>query len=204
MKALITLYENETPFEPHFVDLGNPSVRAAFTSLSPIGKMPVLRDRARNRVVAESSIVIEYLALHHPGKIALVPSDVELALEVRKQDRFYDLYVMEPMQRIVGDRLRPAGKSDAYGVEKAKEALAIAYGIVETDMAAKTWAAGGSFTMADCAAAPALFYANEVLPLGEAHRNAAAYLGRLRERPSFARVLAEAQPYFANFPREKS
>lgn len=200
MKALIALYENDTPFEPHLVDLSDEAVRAAYRKMWPIGKMPVLRDEAKDRTIPEATIVIEYLAHHFPGKIQLVPADPDLARETRLRDRFFDLYVMDPMQKIVTDKLRPAGKNDPHGVEQARTLLGTAYGILEQEMAARTWAIGDAFTMADCAAAPSLFYATKVQPLGDAHPNTAAYLGRLMARPSFMRVLKEAEPYFALFP----
>ena len=200
-KALIALYENDTPFEPHLVDLGNEQARAEFKALWPIGKMPVLRDTARDQTVPESSIIIEYLAQHYPGRTQFVSDNAELARQTRLKDRFYDLYVHEPMQKIVADRIRPPGKNDPYGVEQARSQLQIAYDIIESDMAAKTWATGEAFSLADCAASPALFYANEVLPFGDSHKHVAAYFGRLMARPSFARVVKEAQPYFAMFPR---
>jgi glutathione S-transferase len=200
MKVLIALYENDTPFEPHLVDLGDPTSSAAFKQLWPIAKMPVLRDDARDRTVPESSIIIEYLAQNYPGRIELVPADPDLARQTRLRDRFYDLYVQEPMQKIVGDRLRPAGAQDPFGVEQARALLQTAYGMIEQDMASRSWAMGDAFSMADCAAAPALFYANRVLPFEAGHLNAARYLGRLMERPSFARVVEEARPYFGLFP----
>ena len=200
-KALVAFYENDTPFEPHIVDLGNETSRAEFKKIWPIGKFPVLRDEAKDRTIPESSIIIEYLAQHYPGSTQLVPADVDLARQTRMRDRFYDLYVNEPMQKIVSDKLRPAGKNDPHGVEQAKTLLQIAYGVVDQEMGTKTWAMGDAFSMADCAAAPAMFYANLVLPFSDTHKNAAAYLGRLMERPSFARVVREAQPYFALFPK---
>jgi glutathione S-transferase len=199
-KALIALYENNTPFEPHVVDLGDPAASAAFKQIWPIGKFPVLRDDARDRTVPESSIIIEYLAQHYPGGTLLIPADADLSREVRLQDRFYDLYVHQPMQKIVTDRLRPAGRNDPHGVDEARAQLQTALGMVERDMAGKTWAVGRAFSMADCAAAPALFYADKVMPLGATHKVAEAYLERLKQRPSMARVLAEAQPYFSLFP----
>jgi glutathione S-transferase len=200
-KVLVALYENGTPFEPRIVDLFNETSSAEFKKIWPIGKFPVLRDDARDRTVPESSIIIEYLAQHYPGATQLVPADAELARQTRMRDRFYDLYVNVPMQKVVTDRLRPAGKNDPYGVEQAKGQLATAIGMIEQEMATKTWAMGEAFGMADCAAAPALFYADKVMALGGTHRNVAAYLGRLMERPSFARALGEAQPYFALIPK---
>jgi glutathione S-transferase len=200
-KALVALYENDTPFEPVIVDLFNEASAAAFRKIWPIGKFPVLRDEARERTVPESSIIIEYLAQHHPGKTPLVPADPDLARQTRLRDRFYDLYVQVPMQKIVTDRLRPAGKNDLHGVEEARKLLQTALGMIDQDMATKAWAMGDAFGMADCAAAPALFYANMVMPFGDTHKNAAAYLDRLTARPSYARAIKEAQPYFSLVPR---
>ncbi len=199
-KALIALYENETPFEPRLVDLSDDAQRAALVKLWPMAKFPVLRDGARDETVPEATIIIEYLAQHHPGKTQLVLADPDLARETRLRDRFFDLYVNDQVGKIVADRLRPAGARDALGVEQAKARLATAYDTLDDQMASKTWATGDAFTMADCAAAPALFYANLVAPFG-GHERVAAYLGRLLERPSFARVVREAQPYLALLPK---
>ena len=200
-KALVALYENDTPFEPHIVDLADAKSSAAFKAIWPIGRFPVLRDAANDCTVPESSIIIEYLAQHYPGKTQLVPADAELARQMRLQDRFYDLYVNVPMQKVVTDKLRPSGKNDPYGVEAARTLLHTACSMIEQDMATKTWATGDAFTMADCAAAPALFYANMLTPLGDAYPNAAAYLRRLMDRPSFARAIKEARPYVALVPK---
>jgi glutathione S-transferase len=200
-KVLMALYENDTPFERQIVDLGDPGQRAAFLELWPIGKFPVLRDHLRDRTVPESSIIIEYLAQHYPGKPPLVPMDPDLARQSRMQDRFFDLNLQVPMQKIVGDRLRPAGQNDAFGVAQARAALQTALGMVDEDMVTKTWAMGQTFSMADCAAAPALYYANLVAPFGQTHPNAMRYFERLLARPSFARVVDEAAPYRALFPK---
>jgi glutathione S-transferase len=200
-KVLIAFYENDIPFEPHIVDLTNEASRAEFKKIWPIGKFPVLRDDAKDRTIPESSIIIEYLAQHYPGKTQLVPADADLARQTRMRDRFYDLYVQVPMQKVVGNRLRPAGKTDPHGVELAKTLLATAYGMIDLEMGTKRWAMGDAFSMADCAAAPALYYANLVMPLGNAHKNAASYLDRLMQRPSFVRAVKEAEPYRALFPK---
>lgn len=200
-KVLIALYENETPFERHIVDLANEASSAAFKKLWPMGKFPVLRDTARNLTIPESNIIIEYLDLHYPGRTRLVPEDPELAWRMRLSDRFHDLYVNTPVQKIVTDVLRPAGRNDPLGVEQAQAQLRTAYDLIEQEMKTKTWAMGELFSMADCAAAPALYYANRVLPFGATHENVAAYLDRLHRRPSFARVFEEAQPYLALFPK---
>ena len=200
-KVLIALYENATPFEQRVVLFEDEASAAELRKLWPIGKIPVLRDDARERTVPESSTIIEYLAQHYPGPVQLVPTDADQARQTRLRDRFYDLYVQGPMQKIVGDRLRPEGQHDPYGVEQARAQLETAYRIVDEDMATRTWAMGDAFTMADCAAGPALYYANLVAPLGGAHPHVTAYLNRLAGRPSFARAIEEAGPYRARFPR---
>jgi glutathione S-transferase len=202
-KVLIALYENDTPFQPHTVDLMNAGQAAAFKKVWPMGRFPVLRDEGRNRTVPESSIIIEYLDLHYPGATRFVPEDPDLANRTRLLDRFFDLDVNVPMAKIVTDRLRPAGKSDEFGVEAARVQLQTALGILDRDMAPKAWATGETFGMADCAAAPALYYANLVMPFARTHRNAAAYFDRLMQRASFVRVLREAEPYRAFFPKER-
>ena len=200
-KVLVALYENGTPFATQLVNLGDAKERADFIALWPLGKFPVIRDEERGRTVPESSPIIEYLAMHYPGPVALVPPDPELAWQVRAQDRFFDLYVHNEMQRVVGDRLRPADKKDPFGVEQARAQLAKSYDMLEREMASKTWAVGEAFTMADCAASPALFYANLVQPFEASHPNLKAYFDRLMQRPSFKRVVEEAKPYFHMFPR---
>ena len=144
--------------------------------------------------------MIEYLAAHHPGKVRLVPEDADAALDVRIWDRFHDSYVHEQMQKIVLDRLRPEDQTDPTGVAQAREQIRSSYAILDREMADREWAAGEWFSMADCAAAPALFYANKVEGIGPEHDNVTRYLDRLKARPSFARVLAEAEPYFKFFP----
>ena len=204
-KALIALYENDIPFAPNMVDLGNAAERAALLKLWPIGKFPVLRDDGRDRTVAESSIIIEYLDRHYPGPTRFIPASEELALQTRLRDRFYDLYVHLPMQKIIGDRLRTEDKKDPYGVEEARAQLRTSYGIIETQMAAgtaDTWATGDLFTLADCAASPALFYGNMVEPFPNGHGRLIGYFERLNARPSVARVMKEAEPYFAMVPKE--
>jgi glutathione S-transferase len=197
-KVLIALYESGTPFDGRTVDLMDPEQRAAFLRFAPLGKFPVIRDAGQT--VAESTIIIEYLEHHHPGAAPLIPRDPDEALRTRSWDRYFDQYVHEPMQKIVLDRLRPAPQRDAYGVEQARARLAEAYELLEVELRDRPWAAGPTFTMADCAAAPALYYADRVVPLGAGHPVTSAYLERLRVRPSFARVLVEAEPHFSSFP----
>ena len=199
-KVLIALYENDTPFEPQMVDLMSEEGRAEYLKLWPIGKMPVLRDEARDRMIPETTIIIEYLQRFYPGPTAFVPDDAEQALQVRLRDRFFDLYVNDPMQKIVGDKLRPSGQNDPAGVAQAKSLLEVSYGLIDKEMASKTWACGEGFSLADCAAAPALFYAEKVLPFRDRYEHVAAYFDRLRQRPSYARALREAEPYMKLFP----
>ena len=201
-KVLVALYEKGTDFEFQMVNLGDPEARAAFAALWPMTKMPVLEDRSRGIALPETSIIIEYLDTHHPGATQLGPADADAARDVRLWDRIFDLYVQTPMQKIVGDRLRPADQRDGFGVAEARTALAKALDMVDREVTGKTWARGEAFTLADCAATPALFYADKVLPVGETWPNASALLDRLKARPSVARVLAEAEPYFQYFPAE--
>ena len=200
-KVLIALYENETPFEPQILNFGDENSRNAFLRIWPMGKFPVLVDEARDRTVPETSIIIEYLEQHYPGTTKLVPADPDRARQTRMHDRFFDLYVDVQMQKIVGDRLRPQASRDPFGVDDARRQLSTALGLVDQHMASRQWAMGEEFTMADCAAAPALWYANEVLPFMDTHKHATAYLRRLMARPSFARALREAEPYQSLFPR---
>jgi len=199
-KPLIALYENGTEFTPKLVNPGDPDSRAAFAALWPVAKMPVLEDEAHALVIAETSIIIDYLDRHHRGSVRFVPDDPDRAREIRFWDRICDLYLQLPMQKIVGDRLRPEGRKDPFGVAEARTLLATALGVVEAHVSERRWMAGAEFTLADCAAAPALFYADKVMPLAGAWPNATALLERLKARPSFARVLDEAAPYFQYFP----
>jgi glutathione S-transferase len=198
-KVLIGMYELEVPFEKHLVDLGNPESRAAFLELWPIGKFPVLRDEARGLTIPETTIILEYVEQQCGARGSLLPSEATALRECRLRDRFYDLYVNVPLGKIVTDKFRPENAHDRYGVDQAKGQLETAYGVADRWMRDARWAAGDVFTMADCAAAPALFFANKVVPFGR-HRHLAAYFERLQGRPSFVRVLAEAEPYFALFP----
>jgi glutathione S-transferase len=199
-KALIALHECGAAFEPILVDLSDDQSSAALRSLWPMAKFPVLRDEARNRTVAEATVIVEYLGAYYPGGTQFVPAEADLAWQTRMWDRFYDNYIHLQMQKIVSDWLRPAGAADPFGVEQAKTTLQRAYGMIEHAMDRKTWAVGENFSLADCAAAPALFYANTALPFGSAQPNLHAYLDRLMSRPSYAQALKEAQPYFDMFP----
>lgn len=199
-KVLIALYENGTPFSTHLVNLGEQESRAAFLALWPIGKMPVLHDGDRGLTIPESTIIIEYLDRHYPGARALLPAADDERREVRLWDRILDLHVHLPMQKIVGDRLRADGERDPRGVADARAALHTAYDMIEQRMVDRTWMAGEHFTLADCSAEPALFYAALVAPFAQTHPRLAAYAEQLWGRPSVQRAIAEARPYFHLFP----
>lgn len=195
-KTLIALCEVGVPFERQIVDLGNPDQRAAFVTLWPTGRMPLLIDNGR--VMPESTVINEYLDRLKPG--ALLPPDADGQLEARLWDRLFDTYVMNPMQDIVADSFRPEGGKHADSVKQAHATLAMAFGMIDTHMAKRKWAAGASFSMADCAAFPALFYAATLEPFPTALSNLDAYFERLLERPSIMKTLDEARPYFKFYP----
>jgi glutathione S-transferase len=199
-KALIALYENATAFTPQVVNLGDRQERDNFRKLWPIGKFPVLRDDARDQTIPESTSIIEYLARHYPGPVELIPDDPELAAQVRSTDRFYDLHLHDPLQRIVADKLRPADGHDPIGVSEAKERMRTALRFADREMATRHWAVGDLFSMADCAAAAPLLFINKMMPLAQEFPHVSAHLERLMKRPSYARALAEAQPYMHFFP----
>jgi glutathione S-transferase len=195
-KALVALYENGTPFE--YRSLEEPQAREELAALWSMRRFPVLVDRGRT--VLEASCVIEYLDRHYPGAVRLIPTDAAAALEVRMLDRFFDNYVSTPQQKVVFDSLRPEGSRDAYGVTEARTMLETAYAWLDRHMAGREWAAGTGFSLADCAAAPFLFYADWTHPIAEAFANVRAYRARLLARPSFARAVDEARPYRPYFP----
>lgn len=197
-KVLIALYELDAPFEAAFLNLGDEAQRTAFLDLWPVGKMPVLEDKAAGLALPESSIIIEYANGLFGGD--LIPKDPAAALDVRLQDRFFDQYVHTPMGVFTWDLLRPAERRDPYGVEQARNMLLTAYDMIDRRMADRAWAAGDAFSMADCAAAPALFYAEGRVPFGD-RPHLRAYLERLKARPSYARALKEAEPYFHMVPQ---
>ncbi len=200
-KALVALYEHGVPFTPKLVNLQDAEERAAMCALWPIGKFPLLEDRTRREVVAESSIVIEYLDQHYRGAAALIPAEPAQALRARHFDRVFDLYVHQPMQKIVGDRLRPEGSKDPYGVAEARRTMDTAYGIIDRELAQGGWVLGENYSLADCSASPALGYADMAHPIGREYPNTRRYLERLRQRPSYARALREAEPYLHMVPR---
>ncbi|PSC02420.1 glutathione S-transferase [Alsobacter soli] len=197
-KVLVALYENGTAFSWRPLGPDSPENGAALARLWPLGRMPVLVDDGRTYM--ESSIIIEHLAARRPGPVRLVPTDGEAALETRLLDRVFDNYVHTPMQRIVSEALRPEGNPDPYGVAQAHELLEKAYGWLDERLDGRAWAAGPSFTLADCAAAPALFYADWVHPIPVKHARLRAYRAALLARASFARAVDEARPFRSLFP----
>lgn len=200
-KALIAAYELDIPFEPLLVDLGDPASRSRFAEVWPLLKFPVLVDSARGATIGESSTIIEYLDTFHrePGYPPLVPGDPDRAVEARMWDRVFDGYLQLPVQKVAGDALRPAESRDPFGVAEADATLAKAYRFLAGRIRGP-WMLGDDFTLADCSAAPALFYAELARPFGPDEAPLAAYLDRLKRRPSFERVLAEAEPYFQHLP----
>jgi glutathione S-transferase len=197
-KVLIALYENGTPFDARMVNLGDPEAKAAFKTLWPTAKIPLLEDGGE--VIPETSIMIEYIEQRYPGNLRLIPQDPCEQLSVRLWDRLFDLYVMAPMQRFITQQLRPASQRDMGIIAESLTQLRNAYDMMEDRRGNRNWAAGESFSMADCAAAPALFYARIVAPFSASHVNLAHYFDRLMARPSIKRVIMEARPYFQYFP----
>jgi glutathione S-transferase len=197
-KVLIALYENDTPFTLRIIGSEDPAAIAELKTLSPLQKFPVLVDSGT--VITESSIIIEHLMIQHPGSARLIPLDTRAALEVRMMDRFFDNYVMTATQNIVSDFLRTAADRDPFGVAQQKSLLARSYQWLDSVMAKRTWAAGGEFSLADCAAAPSLFYADWVHEIDAAFADLRAYRARLLKRPSFARAVDEARLYRPLFP----
>ena len=198
-KVLIALGELGVEVDKQLLNLGDPAERAAYLALCPTGKMPLLVDQGRP--IPETSIIIEHLQRHHalPGR-TLIPLDPDAALTVRLWDRLFDLYVMTPMQAFTADLLRPEGSRDAWGVARARESLLSAYAFIDRQLEGRTWAAADTFSMADCAAAPALFYAVTYVPLSPQHVHLAAYFERLMGHPSVARTIDQARPFFKYFP----
>lgn len=197
-KVLIALYENGTSFEFRMLGPDDPQNAAEHEALWPLKRMPVLVDDGRT--VVEASIIIEHLGLHHPGPARLIPEDPRAALDVRMMDRIFDNYVMTPMQRIVLDRIRVAENRDRHGVAEARSLLDAAYRWLDGALKGRDWAAGDAFSLADCAAAPALLYAHWAHPIDRAFASVHRYRERLLARRSFARAVDDARPYRQLFP----
>jgi glutathione S-transferase len=195
-KALIAFYENGIPFDFRMIE--DPATAAEFATLSSIGKFPLLVDDGR--IIFEATSIIEHLAVHHPGPVALIPADPKAAVEVRMLDRFFDNYVMNAMQPIVANALRPEAERDPRAIPDAHAMLDKSYAWLEARMAGRTWATDAGFSLADAAAAPSLFYADWAYPLGDAYPAVTAYRRRLLARPSFARAVDEARRYRHYFP----
>jgi glutathione S-transferase len=195
-KVLIALYENNTPFE--YLTLDDAKNGAELEALWPIKKFPVLVDEGR--AIMESSIIVEHLDIYYPGPARMIPEDSREALEVRRLDRFFDNYIATPMQKIVLDQIRPEKDRDPYGVTEARAMLDKAYDWLDRTLAGRDWATGATFSLADCAAAPSLFYADWAHPISDKFAHVRDYRGRLLARPSFARAVDEARPYRQFFP----
>jgi glutathione S-transferase len=197
-KVLVALYENGTAFDYRELSHTDPQPMAELTALWPLKRFPVLVDA--DRTVVESTIIIEYLGLRHPGPVRLLPADPAAALEVRSMDRFFDNYVSTPLQKIIGDSLRPEGQHDPKGVADARALLDTAYAWLDAAMATREWAAGDTFSLADCGAAPFLFYADWTHRIDPSYAHVLGYRKRLLARPSFARAVDEARPFRSLFP----
>lgn len=195
-KVLVALYENGTPFEYRMLEA--PGAMEELTALWPMKRFPVLVDG--DRTVFEASCIIEHLGLHHPGPVALLPDDADAALQVRMLDRFFDNYVSTPQQKFTFDALRPEAVRDRHGVDEARAMLETSYAWLDRHMQGREWAAGDRFTLADCGAAPFLFYADWTHAIDPAFANVLAYRQRLLARPSFARAVDEARPFRSYFP----
>ena len=197
-EALIAFYENDVPFEFVQLDQDGSPVMHEFEERWPLKRFPILVEG--DRTVLEATIVIEYLALYRPGPVRLIPDDPAAALDVRMLDRFFDNYVSTPLQTIVFDAIRPAGAHDDQGVAEARTKLDQAYRWLDRHLVDRTWAAGDAFGLADCSAAPALFYADWVQRIDPSCTRVQDYRRRLLARPSFARAVDEARPYRSYFP----
>jgi len=195
-KVLTALYENDTPFEMRLLE-GRDAMRD-LAARWPMKRFPVLVEG--DRTVIEATCIIEYLDVHHPGPRRLIPTDRAAALDVRMMDRFFDNYISTPQQKVVFDAMRPDGSHDPHGVAEARAMLETAYAWLDNVMTERTWAAGDDFSLADCAAAPFLFYADWTHRIDDAFANVRDYRRRLLARPSFARAVDEARPYRGYFP----
>ncbi|MEA2222906.1 MAG: glutathione S-transferase [Solirubrobacteraceae bacterium] len=199
-KALVALYELDVPFTTHLVDDADARAELAAT-LWPMAGIPVLRDESADLTLPESTTIIEYLDDVAAGGPKLIPADRADALQARLWDRFFDQHVATPMQKIVGDSLRCEGRDDPEGVVEARSTLDTAYTVLDAQLADRTWATGAVFTLADCAAAPALFYARAVHRWDQdGQPNVTRYYRDLMARPSVARVVDEARPWRDIFP----
>jgi glutathione S-transferase len=196
-KVLIALYENATPFNYRVVE--DAAGWEELQALWPIKKFPLLRDG--DATIIESSIIVEYLMRRYPGTTRMIPADDDAALTVRFFDRFFDNYVMTPMQTLVSDRMRTQTERDSKGVADARKTLEVAYGWLEEQLKPQAWATGSTFSLADCSAAPALFYADWVQPIGDQFPGLLAYRARVLARPSVVRVVDEARPFRSFFPQ---
>jgi glutathione S-transferase len=194
-KTLMAFQEKGVSFTPEIVDLTSPESREAYKKIYPLAKLPllILDD---GWAIPESSIIIEYLDTHFDSGTRLIPEDKDLARRARYHDRQFDLYVNESFQKVFFDGFRPESERDPKGVAAAKERLDVMYTFLEKHFARNTWALGDTFSMADCAAAPCLAYLLSTYPF-QAYPHLTAYWGRLAERPSFKKVLAQAEPYLA-------
>jgi glutathione S-transferase len=194
-KALIPLWADGTPFVYRNVDPADPSGMADLKKVWPLGKFPVLVDDGE--VIPEATCIIEHLQARHPGPNVWIPDGAE-GRRVRLLDRFFDLHIQGNMQPSVNHAIWPDG--EGLAAARGREALDVAYDWLEANLAEEGWAVGNLFTLADCAAAPALFYADWVQPIAEGRPRLAAYRRRLLAYPAVSRAVEEARPYRHYFP----
>jgi glutathione S-transferase len=197
-KALVALYENGTPFVQRVLSPDDPATGAEFARRWPLKRFPILVEG--EHTILEATAVIEYLEAVHPGPVRLIPADALAAVDVRMMDRVFDNYISTPQQQVVFDSLRAPEVRDAHGVAQARAMLETSYAWLDERMATREWAAADTFSLADCAAAPALFYADWTHPIAPRFTHLLAYRRRLLARPSFARAVNEARPYRPLFP----
>lgn len=197
-KVLTALYENGTEFDTKTLGPDNPDAVAEWSNLWPVKRFPIMIDNGRP--IFEATTIIEYLDLHYPGPVKFIPADPDKAIEVRMLDRFFDNYISTPQQKVVFNAIRPEESRDPYGVDEARAMLDNAYGWLDERMKTREWAAGDSFSLADCAASPSLFYADWTYEIGDRFPNVTAYRKRLLARPAFARAVDEARYFRPFFP----
>lgn len=197
-KVLLGLRENGIAFDYRKIEFGDAAHGAELERLWPMKRIPVLVEDGRT--IVESSIILEHIDRTYPGTTKLIPDDPAAALEARLMDRIFDNYVMTPMQAIVFEALRPAEARDPFGVAKARKELDTIYAWLDAKLGDREWTAGDAFSLADCAAAPSMFYADWTQPIPDGFKRLKRYRTQLLARPAFAKIIDEARPFRHFFP----
>lgn len=192
-KVLIGLYEKDTAFTPHLVDLSDPEARAEYVKLYPFGKLPLLV-RDDGRMIPESSIIVEYIDNQFEQEPILIPRDPELARRARFMDRMCDLYLNDPVVNLIFESWKPEDEQNRELISKSSERIGTMYRFMDDQLSSSPYLAGETFSIADCAAMPVLFYANSFAPFG-GFDNIFRYWEEVSSRPSFVRLKQEAEPY---------